>query len=348
MGDQGDQGEQGEQGPTGPQGSTGPQGPQGPVGPQGDTGPQGEQGEPGADGADGLACWDLNGNGACDIGTEDVNLPTPDGVCDTLDCQGEQGPTGPQGSTGPQGPQGLVGPQGDPASDTNASTICAEGEVLLGGAGGCLNLIDILCDLSGQQPKTVFVTSLDLLGDLLGEAKTLFPDPTTECGSVATGLEGADCICQELAEAAELSGTYKAWLSDRIDSPSTTFTRSMCPYLLVDGTVVAFNWSDLTDGNIQNAIRRDEKGVIQSTGDDGDSNSGEFVKTNTKFDGTSLNGRHCDDWTSSIAAPGIGVGDLDRSDAFWTKIPGTTGGCASPLNHYCFEQQNYIIRREMV
>jgi len=45
-------------------------------------------GPPGADGAVGLACWDTNGNGACDTDTED---PDGSGVCDVLDCQGADG-----------------------------------------------------------------------------------------------------------------------------------------------------------------------------------------------------------------------------------------------------------------
>ena len=39
------------------------------------------------------------------------------------------------------------------------------------------------------------------------------------------GLAAADAICQTEAEEAELPGTYKAWLSDSGNSPSTRF----CP-----------------------------------------------------------------------------------------------------------------------
>ena len=53
---------------------------------KGDTG---DMGDTGMQGAAGLACWDLNGNSACDTGTEDAN---DDGVCDALDCQGEDAP----------------------------------------------------------------------------------------------------------------------------------------------------------------------------------------------------------------------------------------------------------------
>lgn len=39
----------------------------------------------GIPGPAGLACWDLNENGTCDLGTEDVDVS---GDCDALDCQG--------------------------------------------------------------------------------------------------------------------------------------------------------------------------------------------------------------------------------------------------------------------
>ena len=42
-------------------------------------------------GTPGLACWDLNGNGECDLLTEDPNC---DLVCDALDCQGAGGENG--------------------------------------------------------------------------------------------------------------------------------------------------------------------------------------------------------------------------------------------------------------
>ncbi len=42
-------------------------------------------------GADGISCWDLNGNGDCDLATEDANT---DGVCNALDCQGLPGEPG--------------------------------------------------------------------------------------------------------------------------------------------------------------------------------------------------------------------------------------------------------------
>jgi len=74
--------ETGPQGEQGPPGEAGPQGEQGIQGVQGIQGIQGIQGE---QGLAGLACWDLNGDLACDLGTEDLS---GDGQCTAADCQG--------------------------------------------------------------------------------------------------------------------------------------------------------------------------------------------------------------------------------------------------------------------
>jgi hypothetical protein len=54
-------------------------------GANGAIGPAGAQGDPGAPGTNGVSCWDLNGNGACELDPEDKD---ENGVCDAADCQG--------------------------------------------------------------------------------------------------------------------------------------------------------------------------------------------------------------------------------------------------------------------
>src|ERR1017187_4214462 len=53
------------------------------------------------------SCWDLNGNGLCDLSTEDKD---GNGVCNAADCQGSPG------ATGVQGPQGTSGQNGTSCS----------------------------------------------------------------------------------------------------------------------------------------------------------------------------------------------------------------------------------------
>lgn len=63
-------------------------------GADGQAGVDGKDGEPGKDG---LSCWDVDGNGACDLATEDANK---DGKCDALDCAGTIGKDGKDGIDG--------------------------------------------------------------------------------------------------------------------------------------------------------------------------------------------------------------------------------------------------------
>lgn len=51
------------------------------------------------------------------------------------------------------------------------------------------------------------------------------------------------------------------WLSDGTDSPDTRFTISPHPCLLADGTKIAENYTDLTDGSILHAINVDATGA---------------------------------------------------------------------------------------
>ena len=75
------------------------------------------------------------------------------------------------------------------------------------------------------------------------------------------GLAGADAKCDLLASNAGLTGTFRAWLSDGIDSPDTRFLKAGNPYVLVDNTtVIASDWTDLTSGSIQAPINLTELG----------------------------------------------------------------------------------------
>ncbi len=157
-------------------------------------------------------------------------------------------------------------------------------------------------------------------------------------GSEIGGLAGADAKCQSLADAAGLSGTFKAWLSDSNQSPATRFPFITGPWRLqpnaVDGSnlppIVATDLEDLTTCGatcLKSPINRTETGVILQ--------GSVTVWTNTLANGTASTAS-CLDWTSSdIGVSGL-FGDASQVDSKWTNT-NSTFGCNSALSLYCFE-----------
>jgi len=173
-------------------------------------------------------------------------------------------------------------------------------------AGVC----DDIAFCSGQCPKTVFATSTTFDGNL-------------------GGLTGADASCQSLADAAGLSGTYKAWLSDSTTNVRDRFTQATGPYVRVDGARIADDWADLTNNPtvspLQANINVDETGSTVSA----------QVWTGSTFNGGSF-GLDCLDWSSNNSADRARSGNVNRTDLGWTSIASPTCNTANRL--YCFQQ----------
>jgi hypothetical protein len=160
------------------------------------------------------------------------------------------------------------------------------------------------------------------------------------------GVIGADSFCQNLASIAGLSGTFKAWLSEStyVSSPVGRFIQSSIPYTLVDGTTIANDWSDLTDGSIQNPINIDEYGnasiasmVYSFTQIDG--SPGLFGSSTSSCYGDDCN---CNNWTNpngqGSPTPGSAVGQTGITTDDWTDY--SFGNFCGPSGYpvYCFEQ----------
>ena len=302
QGPQGDTGATGAQGKQGPQGNTGPTGPQGDQGSQGDTGPTGPRGEQG------------------DTGATGPQGPTgsagPNGTAGPAGQQGPQGDTGPQG---PQGPQGEVGPTGKDGRD---------GKDGLPGPPGPPGVIDGLC-----KPPTVMIGIQDGrivcsdTGPAPAQGKLVFVTSTRQDGALG-GTKGADLICRSLADAAGLPGDFRAWISTLGRSPATSFTQSTGPYVLVDGTTIANDWSGIKDP-ILAGIALDENGNLV--------NDGEAVWTGTTPTGGLYDpGLTCADWSSnSPFVEGI-YGQAGQTNKYWSLFGPTS--CARTAHLYCFEQ----------
>jgi hypothetical protein len=148
---------------------------------------------------------------------------------------------------------------------------------------------------------------------------------------VLGGLNSADAICQGLAVTAGVPGTYKAWLSDATSSPSARFAPSTGPYQLVDGTTIAANWTDLTDGTLLAPI------TVTETG--GGPGSTPFAWTGTQTTGNArADGQHCQNWSVGAGAFGA-LGHSAMVDSKWTDFASGAACNTNVLHLYCVQQR---------
>ena len=146
------------------------------------------------------------------------------------------------------------------------------------------------------------------------------------------GLAGADAKCQASANAANLGGTWKAWLSDSKTSASSRLIHGNAPYRLVNGIVIANNWDDLTDGSLINRIDKDQfGGSIDWPAWTGTTASGEIHSRG-----------NCNDWTATTADYTAAIGHHFYLDSQWTAYGYTWCRDSSSFTDrehlYCFEQ----------
>jgi len=174
------------------------------------------------------------------------------------------------------------------------------------------------------------------------QVRRVFVTSTLYTGALG-GLTGADQKCQQHAAAAGLTGIYRAWLANGMASPRTRFTQSQVPYVLVDGTLIANNWTDLVDGALAAPINRTELGQPPPIGNTICAPMAATVWSNVLSDGSIFDpapGQYdysCQGWTvagdMNMANWGLAT-DTSGSWSAWCN-----GGMCSWLSPlYCFEQ----------
>lgn len=182
--------------------------------------------------------------------------------------------------------------------------------------------------------KIIFVTSESHNGDLMSWRAA--------CSGRSTGLEAADCVCQQYAETwGNLSGTYKAWLSDSRQSAASRLTHSTVPYVNRSGRQIAANWTELTTAACSDVWQTEAgsdvwNGNMVWTGSDSDGNV--VISSYTQKPLT------CNDWAGGTIRYGgyagpanlEGLGSYPNSPGCWSEFGWQY--CDEPAHLYCVEQ----------
>lgn len=227
------------------------------------------------------------------------------------DCESELGETCANcfGDCGPCCGNGIID-SGEECDDNN--TISGDG-----------------CSSTCKNEWFVFVSSQDYHGDM-------------DSPGGLTGLAAGDTQCTTLADDSEalveLNGkTWKAWLSTSGISGVNAKDRVKDGiYILSDGTKIAENLNDLTDGILLNPININEKGEILST-------SNPYVWTGTNEFGLVISGdataTNCNQWSEGSASVYGWKGDWNALDLSWTNITldSSDRKCSETNRIYCFQ-----------
>jgi hypothetical protein len=190
-------------------------------------------------------------------------------------------------------------------------------------------------DAPPAPPTTLiaFATSVSGTGDL---------STWTDAGG-ASGVPAGDNICQALATAAGLSGTFKAWLSDSTTDAychvqgytgkvgancgQASLPVAAGPWVRTDGYPFAPTIDKLVNnGQVFTPVAYDQGGNLL------------FAFT-LYYTGTKANGKvdthTCINWTSSVDAGGAQFGGTEDASGWWTERGGV--GCGGPLSLLCLQ-----------
>ncbi len=230
-----------------------------------------------------------------------------------------------------------------------------------GNNDGKVNLADLSVLFKNYGKRTDFPVGLDLNNDGVintfdfGDLKTMLiqlkilrattPTPaaskrvfitSTSYNGNLGGVAGANTKCQTQATAANLGGTWKAWISDGGALEAYQLTHAIVPYKLVNGTTIANNWTDLTDQSLLAPINVTELGTTLSS-----ANNPAYVWTNTADSGhpwdTQAN-LTCSGWTSNLSTQTAPAGSFMETTWRWSTGENLKPTCNTTARLYCFEQ----------
>ena len=229
----------------------------------------------------------------------------PQGATGATGAQGPQGATGATGATGAKGDKGDTGDTGPAGSITDK--LCKKGHYVVGFENNVPK-----CDNEVEYKAIVFVTAETYPGNL-------------------GGVDGANHKCQAEADAAGLSGNFRAWIGTNSYSPYSNWASQYqnVKYVLTDGTTIANDWAQLTSGILQTTINLDAEQQ---------SHLNALVWTALKYNGTFTdNGGYADGCSAFTSMSGLSVVGTTGvgSQIYWTQS--TTASCGSEARLYCFQ-----------
>jgi hypothetical protein len=159
------------------------------------------------------------------------------------------------------------------------------------------------------------------------------------------GLSGLDANCQQSASAAGLSGTFKAFVTDSKTDVFKRFSMEGGPFRTPGGTLVAFSWDQLINGDLQNLIDEHESlgfdippAVPEPTGIC--SGSTKLVWANIKKGGEVAGSQfsdNCNDFVTTAFSGRAYFGDYS-STTKWRYSCNAAGSCNTLAHLICVEQ----------
>ena len=145
------------------------------------------------------------------------------------------------------------------------------------------------------------------------------------------GIAGADAKCQALANAStnnRIKGrAFLAWVSTGAAPVATRMVQGTQAYVNANGSAVAFNFSDLTDGSLLSDISVDELGGNRK---------GAGAWTGTSSVGAGFSGNGCTDWTAATAGLTGDYGNVGGSGSGWSSL--SLDDCSALHSLYCVEK----------
>lgn len=139
----------------------------------------------------------------------------------------------------------------------------------------------------------------------------------TNVESSTTSPATRDTRCNTAAAASLCGGTYKAWVSNAAGTGNNVPSTTNVQYVLPNGTKVADNWADLTDGTLDNAINQFANGSNAS---------GYDVWTGLSSNGT-VNANTCGNWGDQTQNGRSGL--TSSATSTWTS--NSTDPCESAV-----------------